>query len=75
MRQGGPSVYKTIEVLRTRRQRIVWMTERYGMTADEIARELNLCCRTVQRHRVAHRQGIAPKHPGPQTCKGIKSSI
>lgn len=58
--------YKTIEILRDRRARIMWLTERRGMSAEEIARELNLCERTVQRHRVAHRRGIPPKHPGPQ---------
>jgi len=59
--------YQDIEALTSRRKKIVWMTERRGMTAREIARELSLTIRTVQRHQSAHRRGIAPKHPGPQT--------
>jgi len=58
--------YQSIEILRGRRARIVWMTERRGMSAEEIARELGMSYRTVQRHRSAHRRGVAPKHPGPQ---------
>lgn len=58
--------HQSIEILTRRRERIVWMTEQRGMFAREIAGELGLCLRTVQRHQAAHHRGIAPKHPGPQ---------
>jgi len=59
--------YQSIKILTARRKQVVWLTERRSMSAAEIARELNMSPRTVQRHRSAHRRGIAPKHPGPQT--------
>lgn len=42
-----------------RRERILWMSSRRGgtMSAAEIARELDIAPRTVQRHRGAARKG------------------
>lgn len=61
-----PGSHHTLDVLTTRRKRIVWMSERRAMTAREIGRELGLTIRTVQRHLSAHRRGVPPKCPGMQ---------
>lgn len=58
-------MYPSIAILAERRRRIAWLTG-YGLFAREIAGELGLTTRTVQRHQAALRRGIAPKHPGPQ---------
>ena len=60
-----PGSHLQLEVIIARRKQIVAMTEE-GLYAREIARELNISTRTVQRHQSHHRRGIAPRRSGPQ---------
>jgi DNA-binding NarL/FixJ family response regulator len=48
MTTTGMSLYPA--VVATRRERALWLT-RHGWTAREIARELNVSMRTVERYR------------------------
>lgn len=56
---------RELQVIVRRRERVIAMTEA-GLYAREIARELNISTRTVQRHQSHHRRGIAPRRSGPQ---------
>lgn len=49
----------------SRRKKIVYLVSR-GWPQLDIAREIGVSTRTVQRHIAGHWAGVLPKNPGPK---------